>query len=447
MASDISPTPAGWVGQTKFGRFGWMRAATLLTGLAALAAYLFPRLTSPGQHWPGSDVNVYWWGGHQAARDAAIYAPQALYHFTYPPFAAVLFGLSADVPVVYLKDAIAAGSIVALVALCWMVLGASGMRRRPEAVFAVVALALLSLPVAKTLQLGEVDLIVAALVGVDLLPRRNDGRWWQGIATGLAAGIKLTPLIFVIYLLFTRRVRAAVMAATTFAATIVAGFVLLGSQSRAFWLEGVFLNAHRVGDSANTANQSLSGALARVSAELGAAGPWWLGAALLTGTRRDHRRHPGSPPWSPACGIGVLRHHWPAGLASLVDPSLGMGGASSGRTCCDCLAAAITLVWARRCDCRHCLLRPHSDPLARPSAQPGATAGGRHLRALRPGPVDRHCLGPRPGAPSPDPTAWPNYLSHRARGYVGFDAPSPFAESEPPASVWSRPALAPLLAE
>jgi len=76
------------------------------------------------------------------------------------------------------------GSIFALVVLCWLVLSAVGLRRRPEAVFAVTALALLTLPVAKTLQLGEVDLIVAALVGVDLLPRRNDNHWWQGIATG-----------------------------------------------------------------------------------------------------------------------------------------------------------------------------------------------------------------------------------------------------------------------
>ncbi len=283
MNSGMIPTSREWISEKRVARFGWVRVATLLAGLAALTEYLLPRLTSPGPHWPRFDVSVYWWGGHQAMRGAAIYAPEALYHFTYPPFAAVLFGIGADAPVNYLKDAITAGSIFALVALCWLALSAAGVRRRPETVFAVTALALLTLPVAKTLQLGEVDLIVAALVGVDLLPRRNDNHWWQGIATGLAAGIKLTPLIFVAYLLITRRVRAAAVAVATFAATIIVGSALLPSQSRSFWLGGVFLDAHRVGNPANSANQSLSGALARLSEGLGAPSPWWLAAALIIG--------------------------------------------------------------------------------------------------------------------------------------------------------------------
>jgi len=105
----------------------------------------------------------------------------------------------------------------------------------------------------------------------------------KGSPPGLAAGIKLTPLIFVAYLLITRRMRAAAVAAATFAATITAGSALLPSQSRAFWLGGVFLDAHRVGNPANSANQSLSGALARLSEGFGAPSPWWLSAALIIG--------------------------------------------------------------------------------------------------------------------------------------------------------------------
>ena len=103
----------------------------------------------------------------------------------------------------------------------------------------MTALALLTWPVAYTLRLGEVNLIVAALAGADLL-RRHDGHWGQGIATGLAAGIKLTPLIFVAYLLITGRIRAAATAAAAFAATVAVGVVLLPSPSRVFWLDGVF---------------------------------------------------------------------------------------------------------------------------------------------------------------------------------------------------------------
>jgi alpha-1,2-mannosyltransferase len=276
----------------------WRRAAVVLTGLAALSVYLRPGLAAPHAYWPLWDVRVYWWGGQQASRGGALYAPGARYSFTYPPFAAALFTLSAHAPEGDLAAVITVASAGALAVLCALSLGAAGVRRRPETVFAVTALALLTWPVAYTLHLGEVNLILAALAGTDLL-RRRDGHWWQGIATGLAAGIKLTPLIFVAYLLITRRVRAAATAAVTFAVTAAIGFVLLPAQSRVFWLDGVFYNQDRIGDPANLSDQSLSGAAARLAGNLDAACRWWVIAAFLVGVagitvaawahRRGHR--------------------------------------------------------------------------------------------------------------------------------------------------------------
>ena len=85
-----------------------------------------------------------------------------------------LFRLGAAAPEGWLAAVITAGSIAALVGLCWLALGAAGVRPRPATVFAVAALALLTWPVDYTLHLGEIDLIVAALVGADLL--RPPGR-------------------------------------------------------------------------------------------------------------------------------------------------------------------------------------------------------------------------------------------------------------------------------
>ena len=67
------------------------------------------------------------------------------------------------------------GSLVALPVLCGQALAACGVRRRPEIVFAVSALALQTWPVAYTLHLGEVNLILAALIGADLLRRAGRG--------------------------------------------------------------------------------------------------------------------------------------------------------------------------------------------------------------------------------------------------------------------------------
>ena len=254
----------------------------MLAGLAALTVYLRPGLAAPHAHWPLWDVRVYWWGGQQAARGGPLYAPGARYSFTYPPFAAALFALAAHGPEGELAAVITVASIGALAVLCALSLGLAGVRRRPETVFAVTALALLTWPVAYTLRLGEVNLILAALAGTDLL-RRRDGYWWQGIATGLAAGIKLTPLIFVAYLMITRRVRAAATAAAAFAATVAVGIAALPSQSRVFWLDGVFHDRYRIGDPANPSDQSLSGAAARLAGSLEPAYRWWAVAAVLVG--------------------------------------------------------------------------------------------------------------------------------------------------------------------
>jgi alpha-1,2-mannosyltransferase len=279
--------PAGRCGTAPgYATIGVVKRAGLtvvLAGVAALAVYVLPGLPDPAAHWPLWDVRVYQWGGQQAAAGGgALYAPGAPFSFTYPPFAAVLFAAFSGAPAGVLKLALTAGSLVALPALCGQSLAATGIRPRPGIVFAVSALALLAWPVAYTLHLGEINLILAALIGADLL-RREDGAWWQGIGTGLAAGIKLTPLIFVAYLVLTGRLRAAATAGAAFALTVAAGFAWLPAGSRTFWLGGVFYNERRVGNPANPSDQSLSGAVARLAGTGDPPRVWWLIAVLAAG--------------------------------------------------------------------------------------------------------------------------------------------------------------------
>ena len=275
------------------------RVALVRVGLAALVVYVLPGLLAPAAHWPLWDVRVYWWGGQQAtAGGGALYAPGAPFIFTYPPFAALLFAVFAGASVGVLKAVLTVGSVAGLAVLSGLSLGAAGVRRRAESVFAVSAIGLLTWPVAYTLHLGEVNLILAALIGADVL-RRHDGGWWQGIGTGLAAGIKLTPLIFVAYLALTGRVRAAVTAVGVFALTLAAGFIWLPARSRTFWLGGVFYDQSRIGNPANPSDQSLAGAIARLAGTGDPPRTWWLVVALTVGLaglavavwahRRGHR--------------------------------------------------------------------------------------------------------------------------------------------------------------
>jgi alpha-1,2-mannosyltransferase len=111
---------------------------------------------------------------------------------------------------------------------------------------------------------GQVNLVLLALILGDLL--RDDEHRSKGIGLGIAAGIKLTPLIFVLHLVATRRFRAAGVATATFLATVAAGFLILPRDSVRYWLAGTFADARRIYPNvASTHNQSLRGMLLRLA--------------------------------------------------------------------------------------------------------------------------------------------------------------------------------------
>ncbi|MFD0393829.1 glycosyltransferase 87 family protein [Streptomyces nogalater] len=155
---------------------------------------------------------------------------------TYPPFAAILFVPAAWLPVPVLKTAFLAGNVLLLAAL--VVLSARLARRTPAPplVCAATALALWLEPVFQTLLFGQVNLAVACLTLWDLT--RPPGARWTGAALGIAAGIKLTPAVFLAWLLLRGRIREAATALAAFTGTVALGAVLLPSATVSFWSRG-----------------------------------------------------------------------------------------------------------------------------------------------------------------------------------------------------------------
>ncbi|HLI56207.1 MAG TPA: glycosyltransferase 87 family protein, partial [Actinomycetota bacterium] len=110
-----------------------------------------------------------------------------------------------------------------------------------------------------------------------------DDRRWKGLGIGLAAAIKLTPGIFIAFLLLTRRWRAAAVASGTFAGAVLLGFAVLPSASAKYWFGRLFLDSQRVGGVSYVSNQSLNGVLVRLLHGVNAAVPWWLVASVAVG--------------------------------------------------------------------------------------------------------------------------------------------------------------------
>jgi alpha-1,2-mannosyltransferase len=221
------------------------------------------------------DLQVYAAGGERVLRGQPLYDGGVLLDlpFVYPPFAAWVFAPPSLLPLPLLKAVWTGLTLVLLVYVVRRFWNGAWL-----GVAAFVALATWLDPVRTTLYLGQINVLVMALVVADVLGRR-DSRW-RGVGVGLAAALKLTPLLFVLYLLVTGRFRAAATALGTFAAAVSVGFVIAPADSTTYWLHGTFAAAGRISDVAGTSNHSLNGLVSRLLGP-GAAPVYLAGAAVL----------------------------------------------------------------------------------------------------------------------------------------------------------------------
>jgi alpha-1,2-mannosyltransferase len=218
------------------------------------------------------DLNVYRDAGlivrqvrpfYRASRPSPLYNWPGPPHyiglrFTYTPFAALPFALMSHLSLPTLDMLFTIAALLAVPAAIWITcreLGVPADERRAGLTLISMAVALLAEPVLRTIVLGQVDLLLMVLVVWDLC--QPDRRWWKGAGVGIAAGIKMVPLIFIPYLLLTRRYRQAAVAAVTFGLTIALGFVVLPRDSATWWLHGFFMRGSYFKDDMYAGNQSL----------------------------------------------------------------------------------------------------------------------------------------------------------------------------------------------
>ena len=199
-------------------------------------------------------------------------------NFTYTPFAALFFAGVSFIPWSVLPRIVQVSNLIFLFIATWCTMGALGYRDRRVRLGGAllgVAAGLLTEPVFRTLYLGQINLLLMAAIIWDL--RQPDTRRFKGIATGLAAGIKLTPLVFIPYLLLTRRFRAAAVATGSFVFTIALGFIILPRDSKDWWLNGLFIQDGRTGFVGWTGNQSLRAIVTRLAGSIDSGTvPWVL---------------------------------------------------------------------------------------------------------------------------------------------------------------------------
>lgn len=273
------------------------------------------------------DFRIYMWGGHAVTQDARLYLALAYGHwFTYSPFAAVVFVPIAAIPLAIARVLWDLVSVAALAYSLVLIAKLAGYRPSRLMIAGATAAAMVLDPVYQTLFLGQINLILLALILTDVW-RVSRGRT-AGLGVGIAAAIKLTPAIFIVFFLLARRTKAAVIAAGTFVGCGLIGLLIAPRASKEYW-EHLFYDTKRVG-APYISNQSPYATAVRIAGGATHIGPWYviiplgfaaigLGAAAIFARRDD---------WLSAAAVtgttGLLvspiswAHHWVWILPALV---------------------------------------------------------------------------------------------------------------------------------
>ncbi len=255
--------------------------ARLRTGLPRTAAEWLPALVVSfillpivivnGHIWPYDpntvDLNVYRLAVKDMVNGRDIYltsTPVDNLKFIYPPIAAILMTPLLLGPFVMWQ-------------VIWTVIGTGALVsvlrriRVPRGLLLGVVgagMVLAMEPIRTTLGYGQVNTMLMALVVADLLP---DGpghrrRVPRGALIGLAAAIKLTPLLFVVLAFLIWKRRVALMAAVSFVFFTSVAWILLPKESLEYWSSLGKGEVNTAGP-VYVGNQSITGAMTRWFAE------------------------------------------------------------------------------------------------------------------------------------------------------------------------------------
>ncbi|MFP7364445.1 glycosyltransferase 87 family protein [Corynebacterium callunae] len=234
------------------------------------------------------DLEVYWQGAQEFWTGSNLYELRfptrtTTLPFTYPPFAAIIF-----TPVWWLVDLVGLTissliftllSLLMLFYISKLLLSIAGIHSRLWIFVGGVAMCL-TVPVHSTLNIGQINIALMTLTLIDVTRSGHFDkptgwiRWVPlGLLTGIAAAIKLTPLVFGLYFLMLwimgKSPRGLLgMLGGFFGATALA-FIVQPATSLQYFTQVLFAT-DRIGDQSYAKNVSFRGMIERFP-ELGSA--------------------------------------------------------------------------------------------------------------------------------------------------------------------------------
>jgi len=244
------------------------RAAVEFLPPFAVALLILPYIIQYGKlipwHPSTIDLQVYVYAVKDMLAGKDIFATTTPFwnlYFIYPPIAAILMTPLAFGPYVFWQVVWTGGLVWAQQS----VLKRCGAPRGWKLGLIGIAVVLAVEPIRTTLGYGQVNTILMALVVADLLPDAPGERRRipQGTLIGLAAAIKLTPALFVIFAFLIGKTRVAITAVISFAVFTGIGAILLFRETLVFF-GGLSGGDTRTASPLYAGNQSLLGVFFRL---------------------------------------------------------------------------------------------------------------------------------------------------------------------------------------
>lgn len=267
--------------------YATMRAPIVqILGWLCLLVSTYPQLYDKDYRLPlHFDVYVYWyalnnWFSGNSLYDWYALPDNKMYPFTYPPFGAwalsplTWFDYEIAAPLMIMAIALQTAVIVALVGRS---LGCSWGSAFAIAPWAAILVQQCLEPFNQSVGFAQVNTAMMVLVMIDVAaPPSWKGR---GVASGLAAAIKLTPAIAILIFLLRRQWRSAItMVATSLTVTLLS-WIISPSESARFFFDAMW-DPQRAGDAYYAGNQNLKGFVARALPENAWSITWAITVAL-----------------------------------------------------------------------------------------------------------------------------------------------------------------------
>lgn len=267
--------------------YATMRAPIVqILGWLCLLVSTYPQLYDKDYRLPlHFDVYVYWyalnnWFSGNSLYDWYALPDNKMYPFTYPPFGAwalsplTWFDYEIAAPLMIMAIALQTAVIVALVGRS---LGCSWGSAFAIAPWAAILVQQCLEPFNQSVGFAQVNTAMMALVMIDVAAPPS----WKGhgVASGLAAAIKLTPAIAVLIFLLRRQWRSAItMVATSLTVTLLS-WIISPSESARFFFDAMW-DPQRAGDAYYAGNQNLKGFVARALPENAWSITWAIAVVL-----------------------------------------------------------------------------------------------------------------------------------------------------------------------